>query len=71
DFQNGFRKNRSCEDHILSLYNIINDRNVKRKPTFICFVDFKRAFDGTQRHKLWHKLRKIPQCHTCSIPEYD
>ena len=45
DEQNGFRKNQSCLEHIYSLYTIINNRKLSRKSTFLCFIDFHKAFD--------------------------
>ena len=40
DEQNGFRKGRSIVDHISSLTNIIETRKLKRKQTFVAFIDF-------------------------------
>ena len=34
DEQNGFRKDRSCLDHIFSLSSIIKNRFLNNKPTF-------------------------------------
>ena len=56
DEQNGFRRNRSCLEHIYSLYSVINRRKQQRKSTFVCFVDAKKAFDTVQRDCLWFKL---------------
>ena len=42
DGQNGFRKGRSCLDHICTLYTIINNRKLEKKDTFVCFVDAKK-----------------------------
>ena len=58
DVQNGFRKERSCQDHVYSLYSIINNRKLKRKDTFTCFVDMRKAFDTVNRECLWFKLLK-------------
>ena len=57
--QNGFRANRNCVDHIYSLYSVINNRKIKKQSTFICFVDFRKAFDTVDRSCLWYKLMKI------------
>ena len=57
--QNGFRKGRSCEEHIHSLYQTLNDRKISRKQTFACFIDMKKAFDTVNRSLLWYKLRKL------------
>jgi hypothetical protein len=57
--QNGFRKQRSCIDHLYSLHSIVNNRKVKRQSTFACFVDMKKAFDNVNRDCLWYKVKKI------------
>ena len=59
DGQNGFRKGRSCLDHIYTLYTIINNRKLEKKDTFVCFVDAKKAFDTVNRDCLWYKLMCI------------
>ena len=59
DEQNGFRKGRSCEEHIHSLYSVLNDRKISRKSTYVCFVDMRKAFDTVQHNLLWYKLQKI------------
>ena len=47
--QNGFRKGRSCQDHISSLYFLIENRKLSKHDTYACFVDFKKAFDSVPR----------------------
>ena len=54
DEQNGFRKDRSCLDHV----NFRN-RKVFKKDTFVCFVDAKKAFDTVDRDSLWLKILKL------------
>ena len=56
--QNGFRKGRSCQDHISSLYFLIENRKLSKHDTYTCFVDFKKAFDSVSRDMLWKKLLK-------------
>ena len=58
DLQNGFRPQRSCQDHMLSLYNIILNRKLSGSDTFCCYVDFKKAFDSVNRERLWDKLAR-------------
>ena len=57
DEQNGFRKNRSCEDHLFSLSSIIRNRKREKLPTFVAFVDFEKAFDRVDRNLLFYKLK--------------
>ena len=59
DCQNGFRKARSCTDHIYTLYSIANNRKTMRKSTFACFIDARKAFDTVQRDCLWFKLLSL------------
>ena len=61
--QRGFRKMHGTVDSIFTLKTLI-DKYVKSKPQkhrnllFSCFVDFRKAFDGTPWQKLVGKLRK-------------
>jgi hypothetical protein len=57
--QNGFRKNRSCIDHISSLVNIVETRIKRRQGTFAAFIDFRKAYDSVNRGKLWGKLCQL------------
>jgi hypothetical protein len=59
DEQNGFRPNRSCQDHIYSLYSIIKSRLSQKLNTYACFVDARKAFDRVNRECLWYKLQCI------------
>ena len=59
DEQNGFRASRSCIDHIFTLVTILRNRKSLGKSSFICFIDFKKAFDSVDRTLLLHKLSKI------------
>lgn len=51
DEQNGFRKDRSCVDHVFTLNNLLQNR------TFATFVDLKKAFHFVDRNLLQHKLQ--------------
>ena len=59
DEQNGFRKNRSTNDHLSSLTNIIETRKRLRQSTFCAFIDFKKAYDFVERGILWNKLTSV------------
>lgn len=60
EFQAGFRKRRSCADHIFTLNSIIQIHlRQKRSKVFALFVDFKSAFPSVNHNILWHKLFKI------------
>ena len=53
---NGFRKSRSCEDHIFTLKSIIKNHLHVNKSTFVAFIDILKAFDLVNRDLLWYKL---------------
>ena len=55
--QAGFRKGRSCSDHIFVLRNIIEQCTEWRRKLIINFVDFEKAFDSIHRESLWKILR--------------
>ena len=59
DEQNEFRRGQSCEEHIHSLYTILNDRKISKKSTYVCFVDMRKAFDTVEHNLLWYKLQRI------------
>ena len=56
DEQNGFRKLRSCPDHIFALTTIVRNRKQKGLSTYCCFVDFAKAFDSVNYPCLWYKF---------------
>ena len=56
DEQNGFRKGRSCRDHVFVLTSIIRNRKADNLDTFGCFVDLQKAFDSVDRDLLLWKL---------------
>ena len=56
--QAGFRANRSCNDQITTLRNIIEQSVEFNASLITCFVDFEKAFDSLNRPALWKLLRK-------------
>ena len=59
DEQNGFRAGRSCIDHIYVMCTVLRNRKLLGKETFLCFIDFKKAFDSVDRNLLLFKLSNI------------
>ena len=59
DEQNGFRKDRSCGDHLYGLTSIVRNRMNKKMDTFAAFIDFRKAFDFVDRNLLLYKLLKM------------
>jgi len=51
--QNGLRKGRSCMNCISSASQLIEKHREFNIPTYIAFIDFKKAFDSVDRDKLW------------------
>ena len=59
DEQNGFRRNRSCIDHLFTLVTVLRNRKDMKKDTYLAFIDFRKAFDTVQRGLLFYKLTKM------------
>ena len=57
-FQFGFTPSRGTTDCVFVLDTIINFQKSKKKPTYLCFVDFTKAFDYINRKALYYKLNK-------------
>ena len=56
--QFGFREGYSTIDNAFILNSIIERYLAKKKgKIYVCFVDFKRAFDSVNRQKLWSVLK--------------
>ena len=54
--QNGFRSGRSCEQHIFALTNIVRNQINCKESIYATFIDFRKAFDFTDRNLLYYKL---------------
>ena len=54
--QNGFRRLRSCLDHLFTLTTVIRNRKLQKQATFCAFVDFEKAFDSVEHSFLWYKM---------------
>ena len=57
--QNGFRAGRSCIDHIFVMCTVLRNRKALGKETFLCFIDYQKAFDSVDRNLLLYKLHNI------------
>ena len=57
DQQMGFRKNRSCTDHIATLRIIAEQSLEWNSSLYITFIDFEKAFDSVDHSTLWKILR--------------
>ena len=56
--QAGYRRFRSPMEHIFILHAIVNKQLVRHRKLYVAFIDFRKAFDGISRVKLWLVLRK-------------
>ena len=58
--QAGFRRSHSTIDHIFTLHSMISNclYGRRRSKFYVCFVDFKKAFDTVNREKLWEVLER-------------
>jgi hypothetical protein len=56
DEQNGFRRKRSCNEHLFSVTSIICNRLHEKSSTFVAFIDLKKAFDFVDRQLLMYRL---------------
>ena len=54
--QNGFRGQRSCNEHIFSLFSILRNRLNTGQDTFAAFIDLRKAFDSVKRNLLLYKI---------------
>ena len=56
--QAGFRKGYQTFDHIFTLQTLAEQYINKKQKLFVCFVDFKKAYDLVWRNGLFYKLVK-------------
>ena len=54
--QAGFRSGFSCQDHIFTLYSLVEILKARRKKLFCAYVDFSAAFDRVHRASLWQNV---------------
>ena len=54
--QAGFRKGKSCIDHIFVLKQILEQSHEWNGSLYVVFVDFEKAFDSLHRYSLWKIL---------------
>src|SRR6218665_2420642 len=59
DVQAGFRKERGTRDQITNLRILMQKANEHQQPLFMCFVDFKIAFDSIPHETLWVTMKEM------------
>ena len=59
EYQAGFRKGRSCMDHIHTLRLYLAARLEHQLDTHLIFVDFQKAYDTVIREVLWERMKEM------------
>jgi hypothetical protein len=54
--QCGFRTGRGTTDDVFVLQHIIEKSKLQRKPLYVAFIDFRKAYDSIDRDLLWTVL---------------
>ena len=69
DVQAGFRKGRGTRDKIAKILWIMEKAREFQKDIYFCFIDYAKAFDCVDHHKLWKVLkeREISDHLTCLL----
>ena len=69
DVQTGFRKGRETREQIASICWIIEKVREFQKNIYLCFIDYAKAFDCVDYHKLWDIFKEmgIPDHFTCLL----
>ena len=69
DVQAGFRKGRGTRDQIANICWIIEKAREFQKDMYFCFINYSKAFDCVDHHKLWKILEEmgIPDHLTCLL----
>ena len=57
--QSGFRMKRGTADATFTLNHLGDKYHSHRKPLYVAFVDFKKAYDWVDRSLLWECLNKL------------
>ena len=69
DVQAGFRKGKGTRDQMANIHWIIKKAREFQKNIYFCFIDYAKAFDCVDYHKLWKILKelKIPDHLICLL----
>ena len=69
DVQAGFRKARGSRDQIANIRWIVKKAKEFQKNIYFCFIDYDKAFDCVDHHKLRKILQEmgIPDHLTCLL----
>ena len=69
DVRAGFRKRRGTGDQITNIRWIIEKARDFQKNTYLCFINYAKAFDCVDHNRLWKALKEmgIPDQLTCLL----
>ena len=69
DVQASFRKGRGTKDQIANICWIIEKSREFQRNIYFCFIDYAKAFNCVDHHKLWKILKEmgIPDHLTCLL----
>ena len=69
DVRAGFRKRRGTGDQITNIRWIIEKAREFQKNTYLCFINYAKAFDCVDHNRLWKALKEmgIPDHLTCLL----
>ena len=67
DVQSGFRKGRGTREQIANICWIIEKAREFQKDTYFCFIDYTKAFDCVNHHKLWKILKEVGVTDHCLL----
>ena len=69
DVKAGFRKGRGTRNKITNICRIIEKAKEFQKNIYFCFIDYAKAIDCVDHHKLWKILQEmgIPDHLTCLL----
>jgi Reverse transcriptase (RNA-dependent DNA polymerase)/Endonuclease-reverse transcriptase len=56
--QSGFRKGRSAQDHIFTVKQIIEKKQLEKEKVYMAFIDIQKAFDSVPRRLIWKSLQQ-------------
>ena len=68
DVQAGFRKGRGARDQIANIRWIIEKAREFQKNIYFCFIDYAKAFDCVDHHKLWKILKRDGNTRPPDLP---
>ena len=58
DVQAGFRKDRGTRDQIANIHWIMEKAREFQKNIYFCCIDYAKAFDCVNHHKLWKIFKR-------------